>query len=150
MGAASFQTTYVARDAATAFANAASDARFEHGHGGYTGTLAEKDGFLAPIALPARWKVQDFVDAVMRAEIIADPESVYGGYKPTAKERALLARLVRDLPSWRRIVDAATGDKWGPAVCVEVTGSQAATIKKQQGRAGTRDRVYVFFGLASC
>jgi len=46
MGANSFYTTSQGRTAKEAFTNAVEDARYEYGHGGYTGTIAEKDRFV--------------------------------------------------------------------------------------------------------
>ena len=45
MGADEFFTTARGNSAKEAFASAVEDARYEHGHGGYTGTIAEKNGF---------------------------------------------------------------------------------------------------------
>jgi hypothetical protein len=45
MGAETFITVATGTDAKTAFQRAVSDAAYEHGHGGYTGTIAEKDEF---------------------------------------------------------------------------------------------------------
>lgn len=46
MGADEFFTRAVGRTAGQAFADAVEDARYEHGHGGYTGTIAEKHSFV--------------------------------------------------------------------------------------------------------
>ena len=43
MGASTFLTRATGKTAREAFASATSDARYEHGHGGYTGTIAEKN-----------------------------------------------------------------------------------------------------------
>jgi hypothetical protein len=47
MGATDFATRVpkYGRTAKQAFADAVSDAQHEYGHGGYTGTIAEKSGF---------------------------------------------------------------------------------------------------------
>lgn len=45
MGACTFVTLGKGRTAKEAFRDAVEDARYEHGHGGYTGTIAEKDRF---------------------------------------------------------------------------------------------------------
>ena len=45
MGAVDFTTTARGSSAEAAFSAAVSEARHEHGHGGYTGTVAEKPGF---------------------------------------------------------------------------------------------------------
>jgi hypothetical protein len=46
MGADTFGTTAEGKTAHEAFYNAQSHASWEHGHGGYTGTIAEKDSFV--------------------------------------------------------------------------------------------------------
>ena len=46
MGASEFEVTITATTAKEAFRLAVEDARYEHGNGGYTGTIAEKDSFL--------------------------------------------------------------------------------------------------------
>ncbi len=46
MGAYDFTQTAKGRNAAEAFSNAVTEAAYEHGHGGYTGTCAEKREFL--------------------------------------------------------------------------------------------------------
>jgi hypothetical protein len=54
--------------------------------------------------------------------------------------------------AWRAFVAKAApiyDDKWGPALVVEINGSGATAIKKQAGRAGTRDKVWVAMGWAS-
>lgn len=46
MGATTFGTTIAVKgDALEAFRRAQDNARYEHGHGGYTGTIAEKHDF---------------------------------------------------------------------------------------------------------
>ena len=45
MGATNFYCTSVGPTPQEAFANAVKEAQWEHGHGGYTGTIAEKTSF---------------------------------------------------------------------------------------------------------
>lgn len=45
MGACEFFTSAAGSTVREAFNNAVEDALYESGHGGYTGTIAEKDGF---------------------------------------------------------------------------------------------------------
>lgn len=54
MGASTFISAAPGKDVAEAFANARSDAAYWHGHGGYTGTIAEKDSYvlISPAAMP--------------------------------------------------------------------------------------------------
>lgn len=46
MGASTFTTVGRGNDAPHAFELARNEAAYEHGHGGYTGTIAEKDSFV--------------------------------------------------------------------------------------------------------
>lgn len=46
MGATTFLTLAKGEDALRAFRDAVASARHEHGHGGYTGTIGEKDTFV--------------------------------------------------------------------------------------------------------
>ena len=45
MGAEIFTTTAKGKTATEAFGTAQTDARYNYGHGGYTGSIAEKGGF---------------------------------------------------------------------------------------------------------
>ncbi|WP_306061010.1 hypothetical protein [Natronococcus wangiae] len=45
MGAVTFETFVFGETAQEAFSNAVADAKQMHGHGGYTGTIAEKSSF---------------------------------------------------------------------------------------------------------
>jgi hypothetical protein len=58
MGATSFFTFAKGKTVSEAFASAQQDARYDHGHSGYTGTIAEKPSFIefsVPLAdLPVR------------------------------------------------------------------------------------------------
>jgi hypothetical protein len=51
MGATAFETIAKGRTAAEAFKAAVKDAKYEYGHGGYSGTIAEKNTFVE-IPLP--------------------------------------------------------------------------------------------------
>lgn len=46
MGASTFVTRSSARTVAEAFSEAVRRAQWDHGHSGYTGTIAEKDNFI--------------------------------------------------------------------------------------------------------
>lgn len=69
MGATTFTTTAKGKTAAEAFEAACRQARYDHGHAGYTGTIAEKTEFVA-IPLPPGSDVntaEAFADALIRA-----------------------------------------------------------------------------------
>ena len=46
MGANVFTTFSMGKDAEDAFFNAVDQAKYDYGHSGYTGTIAEKDSFV--------------------------------------------------------------------------------------------------------
>ena len=57
MGAADFFTTARGKTAQEAFGAALDEARHMFGRGGYTGTIAEKDGFKM-VSVPPGWSTQ--------------------------------------------------------------------------------------------
>jgi len=64
MGAEVFFTTSSGKTAHEAFDEAVRRARYEHGHGGYTGTIAEK-GNLTVIPLPEGEEAAAFADGLI-------------------------------------------------------------------------------------
>lgn len=46
MGADTFMQSGKGKTAKEAFSNAVNDAQYDHGHGGYTGTIAEKTSYV--------------------------------------------------------------------------------------------------------
>jgi len=69
MGAQAFYTRARGKTAREAFQNEVDDAQYEHGHGGYTGTIAEKGNFTL-IAVPEGEVPEDFAERLVEA---ADP-----------------------------------------------------------------------------
>jgi hypothetical protein len=65
MGAYSFATIANGETAKDAFDSIVRQARHEYGHGGYTGTIAEKDSFIE-IDLPEGEDPHKFVERLMR------------------------------------------------------------------------------------
>jgi hypothetical protein len=64
MGANTFFTTELGEDAKTAFHLAVEEALYESGHGGYTGTIAEKSSFVM-IECPKGKNPSSFVDELV-------------------------------------------------------------------------------------
>jgi len=67
MGAVEFYTESAGRNAREAFDEAVCAARYEHGHGGYTGTIAEKNEFVVvrvPKGLDPQEYARDIVEGV--------------------------------------------------------------------------------------
>jgi hypothetical protein len=95
MGAEQFSTRAKGKTAVEAFAAAVSQAQYDHGHSGYTGTIAEKKSFKM-VTLPAGIDAASFIRAVLDDEPI---------------------------PGWEAEITKAgeiAFDKWGPAACVQV------------------------------
>lgn len=64
MGAASFMTKASGATAKEAFLNATADARHEYGHGGYTGSIAEKHSFQM-LTVPAGKSPTEFAKEIV-------------------------------------------------------------------------------------
>ncbi len=130
MGAAQFSSFALGKNAKVAFARARREAAYWHGHGGYTGTIAEKPGFVFAGQVNSRHldRLEQYFYMAGSRQMSKIPNSI----KPTIKKHM-----------------ETYDDKWGPAVCFEVTGKRKAEIKEAMGRKGTHDKVYVFLGWAS-
>jgi hypothetical protein len=98
MGAAQFWTRAQGATAEQAFAAAVQEARYEHGHGGYTGTIAEKSAFVVA-AVPAG----------------ISPEK----YAESTSDGTLPRGLSVSIAEFTKLHNASE-NKWGPAVCVEI------------------------------
>lgn len=71
MGADNFYTTAFGKTAHDAFITAINDARYENGHGGYTGTIAEKSSFIQ-VQVPKGKRVKNFLDEQIKSERFDD------------------------------------------------------------------------------
>jgi hypothetical protein len=104
MGAQHFTTQSQGHDVEEAFLTARSWAQYMHGHGGYTGTIAEKDQYTL-FEVPADTGVEEFAEMILAAS-----------NSPTSRE--ILADLIGE-DAARSITDVFN-DKWGPAVALQV------------------------------
>jgi len=77
MGASEFSISVKAKTAKEAFAIAVKNAKHEYGHGGYTGSIAEKHSFVM-ISVPEGKDPIDFVDELMSN----DDDRIAGKYGP--------------------------------------------------------------------
>jgi hypothetical protein len=150
MGATDFETTACGKSAAEAFRSAVERAQYDHGHAGYTGTVAEKDDFRVVDGEGApsdAYKAVGYLQTAAYAEELADSSD-------PEDQKASAARLIKIPRKYRRWaqLNAPDLDKWGPAACLEVTNKrQAARLKAALGYKGKRGiKVYIFFGEASC
>jgi hypothetical protein len=92
MGAQVFGEIVKGKTAKEAFGIAVEEAAFEHGHGGYTGSIAEKHDFT-------------IIDPVKDGQNVDDwSQNDYEAYA---------CKLIED-------GDERIDDKWGPAGCIEI------------------------------
>jgi len=63
-GGTTFEEIVEGKSARDAFDKAVKQARFEYGHGGYTGSIAEKDGFVM-LKVPADEDKDDFIERML-------------------------------------------------------------------------------------
>jgi hypothetical protein len=164
MGATDFSTAALGRDIGEAFRKARNEALYLDGHGGYTGTLAEKSSYITA-TLPPRMTGRAFEQAVFEAgellqnlgydlEVARDKTGFYKAperRKAATRAKRAQAKLdklrlrIPNLDSYARACD----DKWGPAVGFELRGREAQAYRKWQRLEGKRGKVYRFFGYAS-
>lgn len=102
MGSTGFMQTGRGRNAQEAFDLAYDQAQYEHGAGGYSGTLAEKRGFVV-VTLPAGMSADTYVRGLM--DRVCPP-----GVNAAAFQRDLLLYE----------------DKGGPALCVQTAADTYA------------------------
>ena len=70
MGATDFINFGVGSDAKEAFSTLVSSAKYENGHGGYTGTIAEKSSFVmitppSTVDVSDKRQVRDYIDTLL-------------------------------------------------------------------------------------
>lgn len=131
MGAYQFRNSAIAETPGAAFARLRDQALYEHGHGGYTGTIAEKVGFTfvgAVDALPS--EVEKFMADLEDAEYEDDRGAAF---KLAAPEH--LRPFIKHLDTYT--------DKWANAVGFEVIG------KAREQIGGSTGRLFAFIGWAS-
>ena len=95
MGAQSFEVTSELADPNEAFADCRDSAAWEYGHGGYTGTIAEKHEGFVIVDVPEGVAPEDYAQRIAQLWPIPDDDS------PLSEA----ARIY--------------GEKWGPAVALK-------------------------------
>ena len=98
MGAETFYEITKEKDCSTAFSDLREQACYEHGHGGYTGTIAEKDGYTMSNK-PNDIDADTWIDMIHNFDF-QDKEQKH--YKILKKDY--------------QIYD----DKWGDALCIQL------------------------------
>lgn len=159
MGAHDFTCSAYGKTANDAFQAARDHAAWEHGHGGYTGTIAEKHDFTL-FAIPPRVKVNDLLklmhdyywlssDVEHARYVVRECEQWGKGARKTLHGKTLkqaqaalksaevkLARFKARVDK-RKLGDLvvkgaeiAHGDKWGPALALgPVSGSEETKMR---------------------
>lgn len=94
MGACDFECSGKGKTASEAFESLVEDARYQHGHGGYTGTIAEKTSF----------------------KMIGIPDSFKLSHEGKS-EREVASLYAEHL---MEVCDPRINDKWGDAGCIKV------------------------------
>ena len=172
MGAMTFEDLARGKSAKLAFSAAVEQAAYEHGHGGYTGTLAEKHQF--EIVEPTREIDQSNLesDALALAEEMR--KAGYGDDKwgpamclvvkePVIVKEATRAAVVKKLrEKWKvpdvslittrrkgRVTATATIPPSGGYSITRVLFGEGASAAEAYGDLISEDGLYVFFGWAS-
>ena len=142
-----------------AYRRAVDNAFYDHGHGGYTGTICEKDGWML-IPRPARIsaeKVEEALDLAYQAwawDTTPDSERKWM-MKPTAEHRAVWSKVQKWFGFKAGEIMDAYNSKWGPCLAISTTGADKARHAKYTSSPvndATRPRgheLYAFFGWAS-
>jgi hypothetical protein len=164
MGACDFIDYGFGKTAQEAFVACADEAAYEYGHGGYTGTIAEKHEYVLLPTPKTRLPLEDLAYcAIIGGDTITTFRKLKEGEDPCKATRAyydaatnsmvkqvpVRKKLPQALQEWVQRAHRVTGDKWGPAACVEITGKAATAYRKRHGLKGKRGKVFLFFGLAS-
>lgn len=157
MGATDFQTYAYGKTAQEAFRAAQEHARYEYGHGGYTGTIAEKRGFihfdtggLRPLAfLKLLEEAQEYLYSDLNYEVRSAQQHGVGKRKrwmgktlkqweaerdrEGRKADRFWARVERRKAGLRKLVERAQDiyeDKWGESLCFgPITGKAEADAR---------------------
>lgn len=147
MGSCDFVVLSHGKTASQAFDRVADEARYEYGHEGYTGTIAEKSGFVV-FDLPSR---------VMASKVLAALQwAGDADMEPVGSDAAIVKRARRDrawlVSKFGEVTTAEMirryNDKWGPAVGFQVTGKQAERYRLYNTMK-RGERVWLFCGWAS-
>lgn len=143
MGALAFVTTAHGRNVEEAFNNAAEKARWDHGHSGYTGTIAEKPSAIH-FPLPVNY-TRDQIEALPAVlenwwAASATNDYVHSTDEERTKARAEMQELRAQYPGLNLTRLAAQwADKWEAAV--------AFRLPRETGQLEPDE--WLFCGLAS-
>jgi hypothetical protein len=178
MGADTFYDVAIGRTAEEAFSATVDDALHWNGHGGYTGSIAEKNDFVMisssgrDVIEGIKAKIEELRHIVRTGQRVAVTRGLYRDtstiHKVSEGDKAYYRREIAHLVELKKecrirmksediaralitLDDPRIDDKWGPAGCIEVKGKEAKEIKERMGvKKGARGKnVFLFFGWAS-
>ncbi len=109
MGAEAFESHADGATVAKAFDTAVTDAQYDYGHAGYTGTIAEKQGYYV-IQLPLNYTHDDLIDGMERA--------AYGDEITPAWAAFIKAQGTQAAERAASIYN----DKWGQCIAMRMQG----------------------------
>jgi hypothetical protein len=175
MGAHNFTTWSHGKTPLEAFNRACEEATHEYGHNGYNGTISTNGDFFE-VKLPVGSKLKHTDLEELSWELESGGPPTDPGIKRKfdhewdrvyhQRRRELFKLWTSLTPTERAAVEQASRfEKWGPCVCVEITGKEAAAYKqraaaywtityctngvKKTKRLPNGTKVYKFWGLAS-
>jgi hypothetical protein len=134
MGANEFRTSGTGANAQEVFSQLRDQAAWDRGHGGYTGTIAEKPGFVV-VPVPPDFVVPDDLNVYSPRGASDHDQRVYG-YAEALQAFVQNADGYLD-PRFPGPAQELWNDKWGPAVALRLDD----TPEGQQ--------CWLFCGLAS-
>lgn len=163
MGADTFTTIVVDKTMTEAFKAAQEEARYYHGHAGYTGTIAEKPGFREfriPPQFPSDVPITALAELCFEFPYFDEDDDEVSdseGGEPVLRwgtmEEGVFKRHERPVDTWlweqlRPMAETAE-DKWGDAVALDITDTHLGQqyLKTRPNEKGLR--VFMFFGWAS-
>ena len=125
MGACWFEDKAFGNGVEKAFKTATSQALWDYGHAGYTGTIAEK-GSYAVVKTPPRYSSDTLLSWVI------NPERAPDKYK-----------------EWARKAHKISDDKWGDCVAFKAPPAETKAYKESHGLKGKHGDLWIFCGWAS-
>jgi hypothetical protein len=134
MGADQFEVTIFMDNPQEAFDIAKDQAYYDHGHSGYTGTIAEKDGFVV-IDLPEGMTVETALKLMDEYQSRDYEKRCHSPGQVWEIRKDHIPLPEEHLPLLKRMSDIYD-DKWGPALCLKT--------KDKDGNIG-----WIFCGMAS-
>jgi hypothetical protein len=127
LGATTFFTIGKGKNATEAFDNAYREAAYESGHGGYTGTIAEKHGFVC-YQLPKGMTAHDLFDALSASSYeVLDERPPEPLYKTATYTRTVTMKVTETVACRVPVDDAPPSEPFEPRRSVYDTNNAVIT-----------------------